>query len=448
MIPARRFFVALGVVTLLLGAGPLLPGSLALVAALDLVLLLLLVVDWLRARRVELRAARTWPEVVTQRHPDEEARTARQDLELRVKGDETRSIEVSLREVLHPALVREPFDARLHLEPGRPARLRVALYPLERSEHLVGPLMARVLGPWGLAWAQRRLLPEEPVRVFPRVRWGGRVGQLLALAQRRELGSVSLDQRGLGGELYALRRYQTGDARNRIHWRATARRGYLVTREDSWERGAPLVVLLDCGRALSTRTDGLAKLDHSLAACLALTRLAAGRGDRVTIVAFSDEVHRTVSVRRGKAGVAAAYDQLYDLEPRNALTLYGIAAERVLRMHLPRSTVLMLTSVVDLAVADPLTRAVAQLQRRHRTVLVNLEDAVVRQLAEDPPETTAEAFAKVSSLEILLRNRRLAAELRRRGTLAVAAPADRLALETLESYLEVLQSTPLARRAR
>ena len=51
-----------------------------------------------------------------------------------------------------------------------------------RGEHPSGPLTARVLGPWGLAWAQRELLPAEPRRVYPRVRWEGEVGHLLALA--------------------------------------------------------------------------------------------------------------------------------------------------------------------------------------------------------------------------------------------------------------------------
>ena len=451
MIPAQRFFVAFGLATLALTLGAVQPGFIRVVLGLDILLLLLLAFDWTRARRTSFLAERKWPDVVTQRHPDEEStesRSERQDLGLSLSTASPRSVHYQLREVLHPALTTLPFESAGILEPGVRRILRVPLYPRERGNHSTGPLVVRTLGPWKLCWAQRTAIESEEIRVYPRVRWGGRVGQLLALAQRRELGAVSIQQRGLGGELYALRRYQSGDSRNRIHWRASARRGYLVTREDSWERGTPLTIMLDCGRALSTRADGLAKLDHSLAACLALTRLAAGRGDRVTIVAFSDCVHRTVSVRPGQAGVSAAYERLFDLEPRNVESLYDVAAERVLQLKLGRSTVLMLTSVVDLAIAELLSKAVAQLKRRHQTVLINLEDAAVRKLAEDAPATTAEAFAKVSSLEIMLRNRTLAAQLRRQGTLTVAAPADRLALETLETYLEVLQAGPRAARAR
>ena len=89
---------------------------------------------------------------------------------------------------------------------------------------------------------------------------------------------------------------------------------------------------------MSARADSLAKLDHSLAASLALTRLAAGRGDKVTIVAFSDTIERTVRVRPGQKGLFGAYRQLYDLEPCARESLFDLAAEHVLQMGLARSS--------------------------------------------------------------------------------------------------------------
>ena len=48
---------------------------------------------------------------------------------------------------------------------------------------------------------------------------------------------------------------------------------------------------------------------------------------------------------------------------------------------------------------------------------------------------TEEAFAKVSSLEMLLANRRLGRRLQRAGIAVAVAAADQLAWRTLESYL-------------
>lgn len=423
----------------------LLPAAAPLALALDLLLVVAVIVDWRRARALPLDAVHEWPEVLVQRHSTGDSQQP-QSLSVTLRNPhETRSASLFLRETLHPALAVEPYETRLQVPAGHAQRFEVELAPSERGEHLSGPLTVRRLGPWKLCWSQRQLVDPEAIRVYPRIRWGGRVGQLLALAQRSELGAVTLDQRGLGGELYSLRPYQSGDARNRIHWKASARRGHLVTREDAWERGTPVVVLLDCGRAMSARADSLAKLDHSLAASLALTRLAAGRGDKVTIVAFSDRIERTVRVRPGQKGLASAYRQLYDLEPCARESLFDLATEHVLQMNLPRSTVLVMTSIVDLAIAELLLSSLEKLARRHRPLLINLEDPTIRQLAEEPPATVPEAYAKISSLEILLRNRQLTQQLRHQGTPAVTAPADQLALETLESYLDTLQRVPAMR---
>jgi hypothetical protein len=80
-----------------------------------------------------------------------------------------------------------------------------------------------------------------------------------------------------------------------------------------------------------------------------------------------------------------------------------------------------------------------RLERRHRSLLIHLEDPELSPLALGAPGSPAEAFAKVSSLEIVLENRRLARKLRREGVRVVTTAADRLALDTLETYLSVFR---------
>ena len=179
--------------------------------------------------------------------------------------------------------------------------------------------------------------------------------------------------------------------------------------------------------------------DHALAAALALTRVAASRGDRVTLAAFSDRVERSVRVHSGHRSIHAAYGALYDLQTRLAEPAFDLAAETAMSLESRRSTVVLLTSVVDLAAAELLRRAVLRLERRHRPILVNLQDPEIVALATAEPETTEDAFAKVSALDILLANRHLGARLRHAGIRVVNTSADRLALETLEAYLAMFR---------
>jgi uncharacterized protein (DUF58 family) len=297
--------------------------------------------------------------------------------------------------------------------------------------------MARVRGPWGLAWSQRSLLPAIERRVYPQVRWEGKVGHLLLLAQRNALGRNPQRVLGLGNEPYGLREYAPGDPPNKIHWKSTARHGHLVSREDTWEKGARLILLLDCGRGMSGLDGERSKLDHALAACLALARVATGRGDRVIIGTFNNRIERQVLMKSGPRGGHQAYAALYDLAAQAGEPAYDLAAEWASRVETRRSTVVLFTSLVDLAAAELLKSALLHLERRHRPILVNLEDSELIHLSEGAAGTPRDAYAKVSAMEIQLANRRLGRRLRRAGIRVVSTAADRLALETLESYLSL-----------
>src|SRR4029079_5716572 len=211
--------------------------------------------------------------------------------------------------------------------------------------------------------------------------------------------------------------------------------GRLIAREDTWERGMRLVILVDCARAMTSIEGGRSKLDHALAAALALARVALSRGDRVTVVAFSDRIERVLRAHAAARAATEAYAALSDLEARPTEPAYDLAVETVGTVESRRATVVLLTSVVDLAAAELLRTSLVRLARKHRPVLVNLEDPNLVRLALGVPARTEEAFAKVSSLEMLLANRRLGRRLQRAGIAVAVAAADQLAWRTLESYL-------------
>jgi uncharacterized protein (DUF58 family) len=425
MMPAPRAILAAGLATVALAVAVAVPEMAAVAVVADVLILIAIFVDGRRAAAVPLSATRRWPPLLVQGAPSR--------VEVRLSAPA--GVVVVAREALHPGLAVRPIRQRLVGAAPDETAWEYELVPRRRGAHPVGPLTVRVLGPWGFAWSQRDLIQDDVRRVYPQTRWQGRVGRLLTLAHRRELGRAPLRLRGTGTEPYALRDYQPGDPPTRIQWKASARRGRLITREDTWERGMRLVILLDCARAMTSIESGRTKLDHALAAALALARVALSRGDRVTLVAFSDRIERVLRSHSGSRAAAEAYAALYDLQARPSEPAYDLAVETVAAVEPRRSTVVLLTSVVDLAAAELLRTALLRLARKHRPILVNLEDPDLVRLALGIPERTEEAFAKVSSLEMLLANRRLGRRLQRAGIAVAVAAADQLAWRTLESYL-------------
>lgn len=430
MIPARGLLVGLGAAFLFTAAAGALPelGRVALV--LDSLLLLAAGIDGWRARGTPLEARRTVPPLLAQ--------GAMASVELEVENRSDRPVTLRLREALHPALASGPRRLTAQVPARARATLDYELCPRRRGEHEWGPLTVRCLGPWGLVWWQGEPIPSEPVRVYPRVRWAGEVGRLLSLSRRHQLGRSPLRLQGQDGDPYALRKYRRGDPPRKIHWKATARHGELITREETWEQGATLVILLDAGRSMGSVDDDRSKLDHALATSLALLRLALGRGDRVSLLAYSDRVERRVRVHPGRGGPRRAYEELFDLEARFAESAHDLAVEAAFRLEPRRATAVLCTSVTDLGAVERLRTAVLALGRRYRTLLVNLEDPRVSELAHGAPGDVPGAYAKAAAMEILLANRKLGRRLRRAGTFTVTTPADRLASETLQGYLEIV----------
>ncbi|MCP4900708.1 MAG: DUF58 domain-containing protein [bacterium] len=385
--------------------------------------------DSRRAAALSLEAERTWPPLLTQ--------GSKAIVELRISNPGQRTLTVQLRESLHAAIAASPEHRTVAIDAHTVCVWPLALDPRVRGLHEAGPLVARVLGPWGLSWSQRVLITPESVRVYPQIRWQGRAGRLLSMAHRHQLGAVPLHSRGVGGEPYALREYLPGDPLHLIHWKATARHGKPVTREQTQEAQGRLVVLLDCGRSMTSTNHGRSKLDHALAAALALARVASSRGDRTSIAALADRPLRTVRVRGGSLGLSIAYRRLYDLKAELVEPAYDLVPEIVSALEPRRATVVVLTSVVDLAAAELLTTSMLAIGLRHRPLLVNLEDPELVDLALDSPADADHVFAKVAAMEILLENGRITRQLRRRGVRSVTAPADKLALTTMDAYLEI-----------
>jgi len=427
--PTRRAFWLLALVTLLAVMGFVTPWLGAAALAFDALVLVLVLVDGRRAARTGLQLQRSLPAVVHQGQAVE--------LALCLATTATWPVSVALREVLGPRLTRAPADRALVVPARGEAELSLALVPLLRGSAVLPPAALRVQGPWGLAWAARQLDPGTVTRVYPPARLEGEAGLLLRRALERRTGANPLQRRGFSSELYALREYQPGDPTRSIHWKSSARRQRPVTREDTWEQHQHTLILVDCGRPMASLAGTWSKLDHTLAAVLALVRVIQVGGDSATLVLFSQQTRALVRVDHRTRGAAAVFEAVHAVQADLDEPDYGAIATWAARRVPRRSLALMCTSVVDLVGADLLAEALGALARRHHPLLVNLEDPGLVHHARSVPTTVEEAYAKTSALHLEHANLALTARLRGRGVDVVSAPADQLALRVLQRYLDL-----------
>ncbi len=139
----------------------------------------------------------------------------------------------SARFVLSPSSAGTPIDATYRVSTTR------------RGRHELGPLLAIVTDPLGLARRAWQVVDVTDIIVRPRVH---------AVLSPRRAGGGDQDPRAEGarvpafepaGEFLGLRDYEPGDDPRRVHWRSSARLGELVVRQDEAAAPGRVVLLLD-----------------------------------------------------------------------------------------------------------------------------------------------------------------------------------------------------------
>nr|WP_246376678.1 DUF58 domain-containing protein [Conyzicola lurida] len=133
------------------------------------------------------------------------------------------------------------------------ARLEYVLHPPRRGIVEIGPVAVERADPFGLSTRQTVLGDSRQLIVAPRITPLAGSGFSLAGGD----GSVRASRRNTAGNNDDLmtREYRRGDALRRVHWRATARHGDLMVRQEE-ESSFPTARLV-----VDTRDDGYATSD-------------------------------------------------------------------------------------------------------------------------------------------------------------------------------------------
>jgi uncharacterized protein (DUF58 family) len=118
----------------------------------------------------------------------------------------------------------------------------VELY--KRGVHEFPPLEMSSRAPFGFFRRFRQIAEPTRVLIYPEVR---RLNHFRLLDHRLSL-QVARPRAGVGTEILGVRPYRSGDSPRRIHWRAVARTGKLISKEFVDESRPGLTLVVDVGR--------------------------------------------------------------------------------------------------------------------------------------------------------------------------------------------------------
>lgn len=417
--------------------------------------LILLALDGAQALRASLPVA-------TRQVPHAWALGAEREVSVWLEHAQARPLAVRMFDHVPADFEARALPLAAQLPPGERVRLPYRTRALARGDRLFGLTELRIESPLKL-WERRAFVgAESRVKVYPNFAALTRYALFATDNRLSQIGVLRRRRRGLGLDFQHLREYREGDAQRQIDWKATSRMGRLISRQYQDERDQQILLLVDCGRRMSSRdttvdaaaaaaaaeraldgapvaeTFGLTHLDHVLNAALLLAYVGLRQGDAVGLATLAGDP-RWFAPRKSLGTVNQLMNQVYDLEPTPASPDFHSAAVGLMARLRKRALVVILTNLRD-EDDDTLAPAVALLRQRHLVLVASLREPILANALREPVATLDDALTHAATAEYLQRRTSAFARLEAARIPCIDVEPAALALALVNRYMDLKRS--------
>lgn len=364
-------------------------------------------------------------------------------LGLTIRAEDKAKYDVQVGLTLPPGFASPFRTGRVSLPAGDEAVcLEWPLTGTRRGNFRLTRCNLRVNSPFRLWQIQTGHGIDAELQVYPNLR-----------AERRRLASLFLErndrqlraqrQRGQGREFDKLRQYQPGDSLGDIHWKATAKRGQLITKEFQIERTQEVYLLIDCSRLSGrpvTALDGTSEpfLEQAIRTALLLGSVAQRQGDLFGVAAFGSKVHGFVRAKTGKTHFGHCRDLLYTVQPGEDNPSFGEMATFLAARLRRRALLIFVAPLDEPALAEDFIRAIRILSRRHLICVAMPQPPAAAPLFSNATVRNSDDLYRSLAGHITWHQlRELQQSLRLQGVRLLLVKDERLSADLVSHYLDV-----------
>ena len=312
-----------------------------------------------------------------------------------------------------------------------------SLKPQERGEYSFGNIHVFVTSPLKLVIRRFTFEQTVTVKVYPSF-FQMRCYQLLATTHRlQEAGVKRMRRLGHSLEFEQIKEYVRGDDYRTINWKATARRGDLMTNNFADERSQQIYCVINKGRIMKMPFEGMTLLDYAINASLVLLNTALMRQDKAGVITFAENLDEFVAADKKPGQLNTILEVLYRqetafLEP-DFEKLFSVIRNRITQ----RSLLVLFTNFESM---ESLQRELPSLKRMshyHLLMVVFFENTELQQLIEKETKTLEDIYIKTIAEKYAHEKRLMAKELQNHGIVAVLTTPQKLTISAINKYLEL-----------
>jgi uncharacterized protein (DUF58 family) len=358
------------------------------------------------------------------------ARSQPVELVFRQRSRPSMSIQVALS--APPEFASQSRVETLKLNSGTPAVVLLSSAPRRLGRYAWPSPKIRVGGVLSLAWWSRNVAIDRTVTVVPDTSGAVERGK-----GDHGVGAQVARTGGSGAEVLQLREYRRGDPLRGVDWKATARRGQLVSRDFSEDQHLEVVVAIDAGRASALGAGEVDRLSLYVNVAARFAERAVSMDDAVGVMVFAAQPLAMLPPARGEAAVARIRDLLAACRVQESESNPVLAAAGIRAMAQRRSLILFLTDLEDAAAGEQLVRAVRLLTPKHLPFIAGLRQPDIEALSLAEAHEALNAYRALAAVDYVNTVEANVRALRALGAAALTArPADldRAVMEAYRSF--------------
>src|SRR6185437_953335 len=329
-------------------------------------------------------------------------------------------------------------DASHVARPGHPCIIPLQLTGTDRGVWPLGDIVVRADGWLGLVRKTLHWYPSDRVTVVPSMTGVSRY-RLLAVHHRlRDLGMRAIRRRGDGTAFASLREYVVGDEPRRVDWKATARRGVLISREYTIEQGQTVMLAIDAGRMMTQLEGDVPRFEYALSSAMLLADVATQSKDQVGALVFDDEIRAWAPPARGRAALERVHRAIMPTVASMTEPDYAAAFRVLGERQRKRSLIVLFTDVIDVRSSQALIAHTSRGASRHLLVVVALRnDRLIAAARPEPGASSMQLYEAAAAEELVTAREMALARMRHAGVSVLDVSPRAMTAAVINRYLEL-----------
>ncbi len=323
------------------------------------------------------------------------------------------------------------------LTPRQHKLINYLLRPTKRGEYEFGDIRLYVKSPLGLIRRRYNISQAETLPVYPSF-LQMRKYELMAISNRlTEIGVKKIRRLGHSLEFEQVKNYVAGDDYRTINWKATARRGDLMTNVYTDEKSQHVYCVIDKSRSMKMPFEGLSLLDYAINASLVLSNVALLKEDKAGLITIAEKLGSVVPADRKPTQLNRIMEVLYKEKTRYLETNMELLYSTIRNVLKQRSLVVFFTNFESMSAMERQLPFLKRIARFHLLLVVFFENTELEKLSEKPAANVEDIYIKTIAEKFAYDKKLIVKELTKYGIQSILSTPQNLTINTINRYLEL-----------